>query len=129
VGNLRRGRRRDGLVAGLRGRRLRGIAPLNRYFDAGMRTRETRFRGGAGRRVLDDLSRHVGVLAKRAATALSWVGVVCHDAADYQFGAIAEAPQDPSMTMDPQPGGATGPSPFRSRPAPHYRVETGGVDR
>jgi hypothetical protein len=41
--------------------------------------------------VLDDLSRRVGVLAKRAATAPSRVGVVCHDAADYQSGTIAEA--------------------------------------
>jgi hypothetical protein len=51
---------------------------------------------GVGRPgVLDDLSRRVGVLANRIAAASSSVGVVYHDAAEYQSGAAEEAPEDP----------------------------------
>jgi hypothetical protein len=60
--------------------RLCWRTPLSRYFHAG----EACIRGVGGWGVLDDLSRRVGVLAKRAATTLSWVGVVCHDVTDYQ---------------------------------------------
>jgi hypothetical protein len=85
---------------------LRRSNALSRHFGGGGQDWSRGVRGGGGPGVLDDLSRRVGVLAKRVATAPSRVGVVCHDAADYQPGAIGEDPEDPPTTMDPQPGEA-----------------------
>jgi hypothetical protein len=64
---------------------------LGRLFGLSGRNLNGDLRRGGDLGVLDDPSRRVGVLAKRAATAPSRAGVVCHDAADYQSGTIAEA--------------------------------------
>jgi hypothetical protein len=108
VGALRIGRRRAGPMGRHRVGLPRPSGALSRHFGNVGRPRDRGFRSVGGRGVLDDLSRRVGVLAKRAATALSWVGVVCHDGADYQSGAIGEDPEDPPTTMDPQPGWGCG---------------------
>ncbi|MFB9362446.1 hypothetical protein [Actinoplanes nipponensis] len=84
-------------MTGLVGR----IGVVSRHF--GGQGRGLGLAGGRG--VLDDVSRRVGVLAKRAATALSRVEVVCHDAADYQPWAIGEVPEDQLWIVDLQVGG------------------------
>ena len=71
---------------------MRRAGVLSRHFDLSGRNLSGGLRGGGGPGVLDDPSRRVGVLAKRAATAPSRVGVVCHDAADYQSDTVDEAP-------------------------------------
>ncbi|RSM42588.1 hypothetical protein DMB66_54635 [Actinoplanes sp. ATCC 53533] len=83
---------------------MRRAGVLSRHFGLSGRNLNGRLRGGGGPGVLDDLSRRVGVLAKRAATAPSRVGVVCHDAADYQSDTFGEALVDPLTTMDPERG-------------------------
>ena len=70
---------------------MRHAGVLSRHFGLSRRNLHGGLRGGGGLGVLDDLSRRVGVLAKRVATAPSRVGVVCHDAADYQSGTLGEA--------------------------------------
>lgn len=91
-----RGRRRGGLTVrrntGLR-LRARRCGALNRDFEVCGRPRTGALRRVDDTRVLDDLSRRVGVLAKRAATAPSRVGVVCHDTSDYQSGTIDDVPE------------------------------------
>jgi len=81
---------------------LRRTGVLSWDFGLGGRNLNGRLRGVCDPGVLDDLRRRVGVLAKRAATAPSRVGVVCHDAADYQSDTIDEALANPSTTMDPR---------------------------
>jgi hypothetical protein len=121
VGALRVGRGRGGLVdlgrAALMGRH----GALSRYFAVSGQSRDGGFRRTRGTGVLDDLSRRVGVLAKRAATAPSRVGVVCHDAADYQSGPISGAPEDPLATMAAA-WRSVGPSTKRWSPAGRDRV-------
>ncbi len=90
VSLLRVDRRRGGLVSphgcGLR----RVTIALSRHFGLLGRNLTDGLRRVGNPGVLDDVTRRVGVLAKRAATAPSWVGVVCHDAPDYQSATIAE---------------------------------------
>ena len=102
---MRIGRRRGGLEGVRRAVVRHRFGALTRDSITGWRHRDGGVGGVGSTAVLDDLSRRVSVLAKRAATAPSGVGVVCHDAADYQSEAMADAPEDPSTTMEAQPGG------------------------
>ncbi len=89
-------------------RRRPGLTGRDRILHGRVGIVALRLRRNDSLRMADDpaarrgVGGRTGVLRDGYATALSTVGVVCHDVADYQYGAIGDAPVDPPERMNAQ---------------------------